>query len=434
MKRILYAVLLTTVGLSSPGFTADNFRQSTSGGTVTTFRSTDTGGVHVPHVNATILGGSTSDATAANQTLQITQETAINTLLGLQADAACATDNGTCTLAALVKRLNQRVTTINTTLGTPFQAGGALAANQSVNISQINAVTPLMGNGVTGTGSQRVTVASDNTPFPVKFDQTTPGTTNAVAPIAGQNGVAGGAGASSATTQRVAIATDANVVALPAAGTSVVGTKAAGTAGATSALVGNVYNTTAPTLTDGQQAGSQADTVGSQYVNTTGRRTTYSSVGIITLAASATDVFTITGSASKTVGVKRVQCAGTATAATATNLGLMKRSTANSGGTSAAGSINPHDSSSAAGTATVLSYTANPTVGTAVGYVRLNLHTFTTSAGAIPSVPVIWDFTTRNSQPIILRGTGQVLAVNLVAISVTGGVLNCDIEWDEWTD
>lgn len=43
----------------------------------------------------------------------------------------------------------------------------ALAANQSVNVAQINGITPLMGNGVTGTGSQRVTIASDNTAFAV---------------------------------------------------------------------------------------------------------------------------------------------------------------------------------------------------------------------------------------------------------------------------
>lgn len=43
----------------------------------------------------------------------------------------------------------------------------ALPANQSVNVSQINGVTPLMGNGGTGTGSQRVTIASDNTAFSV---------------------------------------------------------------------------------------------------------------------------------------------------------------------------------------------------------------------------------------------------------------------------
>jgi hypothetical protein len=38
----------------------------------------------------------------------------------------------------------------------------ALPANQSVNISQINGVTPLMGNGATGTGSPRITISSDN--------------------------------------------------------------------------------------------------------------------------------------------------------------------------------------------------------------------------------------------------------------------------------
>lgn len=43
----------------------------------------------------------------------------------------------------------------------------AAAANASTNIAQINGVTPLMGNGVTGTGSQRVTIASDNTAFSV---------------------------------------------------------------------------------------------------------------------------------------------------------------------------------------------------------------------------------------------------------------------------
>jgi hypothetical protein len=53
----------------------------------------------------------------------------------------------------------------------------ALPANQSVNVSQINGVTPLMGNGTTGTGSQRVTVASDNTAFAVK---STDGTNTAI--------------------------------------------------------------------------------------------------------------------------------------------------------------------------------------------------------------------------------------------------------------
>lgn len=37
--------------------------------------------------------------------------------------------------------------------------------NEPFNVAQINGVTPLMGNGATGTGSQRVTIASDNTSF-----------------------------------------------------------------------------------------------------------------------------------------------------------------------------------------------------------------------------------------------------------------------------
>lgn len=60
----------------------------------------------------------------------------------------------------------------------------ALPANQSVNVSQINAVTPLMGNGVTGPGSQRVTIASDNTAFSVNAAHLpSASTTNAVAAI-----------------------------------------------------------------------------------------------------------------------------------------------------------------------------------------------------------------------------------------------------------
>lgn len=52
----------------------------------------------------------------------------------------------------------------------------ALAANQSVNVAQINAVTPLMGNGATGTGSQRITISNDNTiptGWPTAANQTT---------------------------------------------------------------------------------------------------------------------------------------------------------------------------------------------------------------------------------------------------------------------
>lgn len=45
----------------------------------------------------------------------------------------------------------------------------ALPANQSVNVAQINGVTPLMGAGNTGTGSPRVTIATDQAAVPVSL-------------------------------------------------------------------------------------------------------------------------------------------------------------------------------------------------------------------------------------------------------------------------
>ncbi|MCC7047204.1 MAG: hypothetical protein IT562_10865 [Alphaproteobacteria bacterium] len=56
----------------------------------------------------------------------------------------------------------------------------APTGTQDVNLDEIGGTTVATGNGVAGAGAQRVTIASDNTPFAVKIDQTTPGTTNKV--------------------------------------------------------------------------------------------------------------------------------------------------------------------------------------------------------------------------------------------------------------
>lgn len=93
---------------------------------------------------------------------------------------------------------------------------GHLEANQSTNIAQINGVTPQMGNGVTGTGSQRVTIASDNTAFSVNATLQA-GTAqighleaNQSTNIAQMNGVtvSMGSGIMGTGVQRVAIASD----------------------------------------------------------------------------------------------------------------------------------------------------------------------------------------------------------------------------------
>ena len=65
-------------------------------------------------------------------------------------------------------------------------------ANASTNVAQINGVTPLMGNGVTGTGSQRVTIASDNTAFAVNAAATLNAETTKVIGTVRNVGNAGG--------------------------------------------------------------------------------------------------------------------------------------------------------------------------------------------------------------------------------------------------
>lgn len=52
---------------------------------------------------------------------------------------------------------------VNAALPAGANVIGALTANQSVNEAQINGVAPLMGNGASGTGTQRTNLANDNT-------------------------------------------------------------------------------------------------------------------------------------------------------------------------------------------------------------------------------------------------------------------------------
>lgn len=57
--------------------------------------------------------------------------------------------------------------------------GGGGGGGGNVNLTQINGTTVVAGNGTTGSGSQRVTIASDNTPFATIVRGDTKGSTSA---------------------------------------------------------------------------------------------------------------------------------------------------------------------------------------------------------------------------------------------------------------
>lgn len=155
-----------------------------------------------------------------------------------------------------------------------------------------------------------------------------------------------------------------------------------------------------------------------------------SAVGFVA-ALLATDVFVIVGSASKTIKVTRVQIDGTTSAGSglSINLQLLKRSTANTGGTFVADTAVPHDSTNAAATATVGHYTANPTTGTLVGAVRSSRFDFGSTGGQTQSE--IWDFGSYKNQAVTLRGITQSLALNFNGATITGSIVDITIEWTE---
>lgn len=146
-------------------------------------------------------------------------------------------------------------------------------------------------------------------------------------------------------------------------------------------------------------------------------------------ASSTTDIAILPGNASNTVLVTRVTLTCTQTTAGQINVELLKRSTADTGGTSSGFTEVPDDSSYAAASSALLSYTVTgPTVGTAVGDLD-NLQIGCMAAGtATPNDIYIF----KPAKPIVLRGTAQQIALNLGG-ALTGGNVTVTFEWMETT-
>lgn len=157
-------------------------------------------------------------------------------------------------------------------------------------------------------------------------------------------------------------------------------------------------------------------------------------IASLTPAASATDFFTITGSATKVIYVRSIGCTGTSTAAASQVITELVRSTADSGGTSTGSpAAVPLDSNFPAATATVLAYTANPTTGTSVGSVNTGLLQTPAPASIGAANGLFFSYLQKDGdQPIVLRGTSQVLALSAGGTSFASGTsLSCSVTWTE---
>lgn len=278
-----------------------------------------TGNTSLTTINTTLgtpfqAGGSIGNTTFAvtNVGTFAVQDATLATDFGAPGATACTTDTASCSLNQQMQRLAQRLTTINTTLGTPFQAGGSIG-NTTFTATQATGTNLhiVCDSGCSGSGGTSIT---DNAAFTTGTTAETPVGCYAGTPTATPNhstivacttagsvhttvdNTNANGSAVSASSSPVVIASDQAAVAIKAASASIAsgafasgsiasgaiaagaqvdlltmrGTVAAGTAAANSMLTGAVFNTTAPTLTNGQQAAIQVSArggalSGSQY-------------------------------------------------------------------------------------------------------------------------------------------------------------------------
>lgn len=165
------------------------------------------------------------------------------------------------------------------------------------------------------------------------------------------------------------------------------------------------------------------------YDNST-MKPTYSATGFFTPAAAPTDICSLSGSATKTVKVRRILLGGRSVAVITEAVSVLKRSTAYTSGLGTQPTKVPYDSANAASTVgTVEIWTSAPVAGTLVG--RLT-ETWVTWANATTGVglplTVIYGAL---GQPIVLRGVAQQVAVNLEGELGGTGTLTCFFEWTE---
>jgi len=345
-----------------------------------------------------------------------------NTEIGATNEASAAADNSTSGLNGLIKRINAHLTTIE-----GYVDGlEALVTTTNTEIGATNETAPVSDTASSGLNGRLQRIAQRLTTL-IAFYSADFGTSTGAIRVAALPGNASGiadfnAGTTGAQTPRVTANVTRNGTELDYNYGTV--------SGNSPRVASQIGNATGAADFNYGNGGAQTQRVIS--VGYEGTQATYSAAasGIVPVA-SATDIFTITGSSTKTVKITRISLTMSTTpgGGLLDNLVLLKRSTANSAGTSTTMTNVPHDSTFAAGTAVVRAYTANPTTGTLVGNIRAERAALE-NAGLIVS-RLIWDFGNRGNKTLVLRGVNEVLAINLSATTITGGKFSADVEWVE---
>lgn len=155
----------------------------------------------------------------------------------------------------------------------------------------------------------------------------------------------------------------------------------------------------------------------------------------LTPVATPTAIFVITGSATKTVRVKKITVAGAATAYGEMPVTIVRGSDAGTLGSAVLTGITPAkmDSGSATATAVVstvgtANYTTVPAAAGIAGAARVAFGPLTTAATSSDATKSVWVF----DRALVLRGVAEVLYVQGNGSTVpSGGVMDFEVEWEE---
>ena len=155
-----------------------------------------------------------------------------------------------------------------------------------------------------------------------------------------------------------------------------------------------------------------------------------------TPGATPQDVFTITGNATTNVYVLKMGISTNQTTAGSNAWFIAKRSAANTGGTPATVTAVPMNSNSAAASATLNQYTANPTAGTLIGnmwsgFVNASAPA-TAGVGGYQGVEVDFFATDTYCGPIALLSASEVLAWNFGGAALPTGL--SVLAWVLWAE
>lgn len=156
-------------------------------------------------------------------------------------------------------------------------------------------------------------------------------------------------------------------------------------------------------------------------------------------AASATDIMCISGSTSRDIAIKKIEISGTAGTAITTPFLVYRRASLDTGGTAAtslalpvAGKMNAADPASSA---TLIAYTANPTINDAspvlLDSILPSLAVTTTANNGITFGEYAEKVSPFYKGLIIQKNTTQQVCVNLNGVSVSSGVLQLSFYWTE---